>query len=109
MGLVTIIKRALGGPVQEQPKELLAGNVFGMQAEILHRLEGMMSALTDLQAAVSAAVAKIQALEAQIASTPAPGSVSDADAETLATDLNNAVNPPAAAPAAEPAPATPAA
>jgi len=65
----------------------------------------IMSALTDLQGAeaslataVAAAVADIQALAAQLAALP---SVSDADAatitselNTLATNLNNAVNPP---------------
>ncbi len=77
------------------------------QTKILANQEKIMTALTDLQGAeaslataVAAAVTDIQTLAAQLAALP---SVSDADAatitselNTLATNLNNAVTPPAA-------------
>jgi hypothetical protein len=106
MNLLQTVKHALGGSVKmsdEYPKDLRANDVYGMQREIsqqLLKLESIMSALTDLQAAVTAAVNEIASLKSQLSAVPPTSSVSDAEAETLATTLNTAVNPPAAAPEA---------
>lgn len=122
MGLTTWIKRGLGGPimppVEEFRREFPAGDVFGVSNQILHILEKIMSALTDLQAAVAAAtgvdgnaVATINALNAQVAdltkqlaAAQAASGTPDAALQPL-TDALNAAN----ASVAAVAPAAPAA
>jgi len=90
-------------PVEEVKRDFVANDVFGVEVAILNTLEQIMSALTDLQAAVSGAVAKIADLESKLATASAPVVVqgtSDADIAAQTAALNAAVNPAPAAPAA---------
>ena len=110
MTIVNFVRTALGAPKMssvEARKDYTDRDVSSILSSIQTLLEKQMSALTDLQAAVTAVVNEISSLRSQLAAVPQPSSVSDADAETLASTLNTAVNPPAVAPVE--APVTPAA
>ena len=88
-------------PATEPKRDFVANDVFAVETAILGTLEQIMSALTDLQTAVSGAVAKIADLEAKLASASAPVVVqgtADADLAAQTAALNAAVAP--AAPAA---------
>src|SRR6202051_4373510 len=109
MGLLTWMKNGLGGPMsaEELRRDIRTGDVFAASAAIIQSMEHIMSALTDLQAAVAAAVAKIDDLQAKLATASAPVVVqgtSDADLAAATASLNAAT-----APVAAPAPAAPSA
>ena len=90
--------------MDEFKREFRAGDVFGALDALIRTQERMMSALTDLQAAVAAAVAEIQKLAAATAPVTVNGTA-DADIEAQVSALNAAV----AAAQAPAAPVTPAA
>lgn len=75
-------------------------------------IDDLNAAVTNIGNAVTAAVADIQKLASQIvtANTANDPAIESAVSQlnTLATNLNNAVNPPAPTPAPAPAPAPPA-
>ena len=94
--------------VMEQPRDIPANDVFQLLTVRYDRQELIMSALTDLQAAVqavqtavTAAVSALGAANGGVASTDVETAVSALNA--AATSLNNAVTPPAAAEPAAPA------
>ena len=80
----------------ELPKEVRSQDVFQGLSAILHIQEQMMAAIDDLTAAVTAAVSKIEALEAQLAAVPPSNGVTDTQLEGLASQLNAALNAPVA-------------
>jgi len=89
----------------EQPKEIPSGAVFQLLTVLFDRQELIMSALSDLQAAVQAVQTAVTAAVSALGA--ANGGVAPADVETAVTalnnaaaSLNNAVTPPAEMPAA---------
>jgi len=93
----------------EQPREVESGAVFQLLTVLFDRQELIMSALSDLQAAVQAVQTAVTAAVSALGAATY-GGVAPADVETAVTalnnaaaSLNNAVTPPAAAPAETPA------
>src|ERR1700745_1981198 len=94
MSPLQFLKHALGGTVkmsrEEFKREFAAGDVYAALDLMIYTQERIMSALTDLQAAVAAAVAEIQKLAAATAPVTVNGTA-DADVEAQVKALNDAV------------------